>query len=79
MDMTRNKHNAWCCGSGGGVRSSFKDLSSFAAKERIEEALETKAEAIVSSCPFCLNQFKSNIENNGIQTFDISELIRKAI
>ncbi|MFW9879798.1 MAG: (Fe-S)-binding protein [Candidatus Thorarchaeota archaeon] len=78
-EMTRNSHNAWCCGSGGGVRSAFKELSSFAAKERIEEAKETKAEAIVSSCPFCLNQFKSNIEHNEIQVYDISELIRKAI
>lgn len=79
IEMTRNRHNAWCCGSGGGVRSAFKDLSSFAAKERIEEAKETKAEAIVSSCPFCLNQFKSNIDDNGIRTYDISEIIRKAI
>jgi len=79
IEMTRNRHNAWCCGSGGGVRSSFKDLSAFAAKERIEEAKETKASALVSCCPFCLNQFKNNIENNDIQAFDLSELIKKAI
>ncbi|MFW9864454.1 MAG: (Fe-S)-binding protein, partial [Candidatus Thorarchaeota archaeon] len=79
VEMIRNKENAWCCGSGGGVRSAFKDLSSFAARERIEEAKETDAQAIVSACPFCLNQFKSNIESNEIQAFDIAELIRKAI
>ncbi|MFX0081675.1 MAG: (Fe-S)-binding protein [Candidatus Hodarchaeota archaeon] len=79
IEMTRNRHNAWCCGSGGGVRSSFKDLSAFAAKERIEEAKETTAEAIVSCCPFCLNQFKNNIENNEIQALDLSELIKKAM
>ncbi|MHA1988092.1 MAG: (Fe-S)-binding protein [Promethearchaeota archaeon] len=79
VEMTRNKHNAWCCGSGGGVRSSFKDLSTFAANERIEEAKETKANALVSCCPFCLNQFKSNIENGEIQALDLSELINKAL
>ena len=79
IEMTRNRHNAWCCGSGGGVRSAFKELSAFAAKERIEEAKETTAEAIVSCCPFCLNQFKNNIENNDIQALDLSELIRKTI
>ncbi|MFX1490532.1 MAG: (Fe-S)-binding protein [Promethearchaeota archaeon] len=79
VEMIRNKENAWCCGSGGGVRSAFKELSSFAARERIEEAKETDAQAIVSACPFCLNQFKSNIESNEIQAFDIAELIRKAI
>ena len=79
MEMPRNKQNAWCCGSGGGVRSAFKDLSSFAANERIEEAKETTAEVIVSCCPFCLNQFKANIKDDEIKTFDLSELINKAI
>ncbi len=79
IEMPRNRQNAWCCGSGGGVRSAFKELSSFAANERIEEAKETTAEAIVSCCPFCLNQFKSNILDDGIKTYDLSELINKAI
>ena len=79
LEMNRNSHNAWCCGSGGGVRSSFKDLSSFAARERIEEAKETTAEAIVSCCPFCLNQFKANIKDNEIQALDLSEIVQKVI
>ncbi|MFW9901245.1 MAG: (Fe-S)-binding protein, partial [Candidatus Thorarchaeota archaeon] len=79
IEMPRNRQNAWCCGSGGGVRSAFKDLSSFAANERIEEAKETTAEALVSCCPFCLNQFKTNIKDDGIKTYDLSELINKAI
>jgi heterodisulfide reductase subunit D len=79
IEMTRNRHNAWCCGSGGGVRSSFKDLSTFAANERIKEAKETTANAIISCCPFCLNQFKANIQNNELQALDLSELVRKTI
>ncbi|MFX0082012.1 MAG: (Fe-S)-binding protein [Candidatus Hodarchaeota archaeon] len=79
IEMVRNRQNSWCCGSGGGVRSGFKDLSSFAANERIEEAKETGAEAMVSCCPFCLNQFKANVKNDEIQNFDLSELVNKAI
>ena len=79
VEMNRNRHNAWCCGSGGGVRSAFKDFSAFAAKERIEEAKETTAKAIVSCCPFCLNQFKENIKNNEIEALDISELVRNVL
>lgn len=79
VEMERNRENAWCCGSGGGVRSAFKDLSELAATERIQEALETGAEAIVSSCPFCLNQFKSNIKSKDIKAYDLSELIKKAL
>ncbi|MFX1468873.1 MAG: (Fe-S)-binding protein [Promethearchaeota archaeon] len=79
IEMPRNRQNAWCCGSGGGVRSAFKDLSSFAANERIEEAKESNTEALVSCCPFCLNQFKTNIKNDEIKTYDLSELVYKAI
>jgi Fe-S oxidoreductase len=79
IEMDRIKENAWCCGSGGGVRSAFKELSSFAAHERIEEAKRTGAAAIVSCCPFCLNQFKNNIQNNEIQTLDLSELVKRVL
>lgn len=79
VEMPRNRQNAWCCGSGGGVRSAFKDLSSFAAKERIEEAKGTESDALVSCCPFCLNQFKSNVKENDILPLDLSELVRKAL
>lgn len=78
IEMVRNRYNAWCCGSGGGVRSAFKDLSEFAADERIKEAEETHVEAIVSACPFCANQFKNN-DNNSLQVFDISELVRRVL
>ncbi|MFX1444402.1 MAG: hypothetical protein ACFFHV_13385 [Promethearchaeota archaeon] len=45
----------------------------------MEEAKETTAEAIVSCCPFCLNQFKANIKNNEIQALDLSEIVQKII
>ncbi|GAG68375.1 unnamed protein product [marine sediment metagenome] len=62
-----------------GIRPAFNELSAFAAKERIEEAKETTAEAIVSCCPFCLNQFKNNIKNNEIQALDLSELVKRVL
>ena len=78
-EMVRHKENAWCCGSGGGVRSAFKELSELAAIDRIQEAINSGAEAIVSSCPFCLNQFKTNINNDEIKVFDLSELVHKTL
>jgi Fe-S oxidoreductase len=77
--MPRNRHNAWCCGSGGGVRSAFKELSEYAGNERIEEAISTGADALASCCPFCMNQFKSIVKSKEIKVFDLSELVRKAI
>ena len=79
VEMVRTKQNAWCCGSGGGVRSAFKELSESAALSRIEEAKSTGAEILVSACPFCANQFKSNISANEINVLDIAEVIKKTI
>ncbi len=79
VEMPRNRHNAWCCGSGGGVRSAFKELSEYAGNERIEEAISTGADTLVSCCPFCLNHFKSIVKNKEIEVMDLSELVRKAI
>ena len=61
------------------LSKEIKDLSSFAANERIEEAKETGATAIVSCCPFCLNQFKNNIKNDEIQALDLSELVKRVL
>ena len=38
-----------------------------------------KLEKGVSSCPFCVNQFKNTLENGEIKVLDIAELIRRAI
>lgn len=78
-EMTRNKHNAWCCGAGAGVKAAFKKLANYAAKERLKEALETKAKILATSCPFCLLNFKETQKTTKIeiQIQDITELIQK--
>lgn len=53
VEMKRNRDNAWCCGSGGGVKSAFGEWALDIGKERLLEAASTDAEAIVSACPFC--------------------------
>ncbi|MCK5152688.1 MAG: hypothetical protein KAQ65_12630, partial [Candidatus Thorarchaeota archaeon] len=53
VEMETNKRYAHCCGSGGGVKSSCGDLADAISADRIEEALETGAEILVTTCPFC--------------------------
>ena len=77
-EMARNRFNAWCCGSGGGVKSAFKDLANFSALERIKEAKETtNATCIVSTCPFCYLNFEENSKNDNsrMEIMDLMELI----
>jgi Fe-S oxidoreductase len=42
-----------CCGAGGGVRASQKDLS-FAIRERkLKKLFKTEADIVLAACPFC--------------------------
>ncbi|MCF2136983.1 MAG: (Fe-S)-binding protein [Candidatus Thorarchaeota archaeon] len=53
VEMLTNRRYAHCCGSGGGVKSSFGDLADAVAANRIAEAEDTGAKILVTACPFC--------------------------
>ena len=57
IEMKRNRNNAWCCGAGGGVKSQFSELALDIAKDRIKEAIDTGADILTTSCPFCIGNF----------------------
>jgi Fe-S oxidoreductase len=80
-EMTRIKEYAWCCGAGGGVRESNPGFAEWTAMERIEEALSTGAEAIVTACPWCEQSFTSAVRESGgnLKVFDIVELVEQAM
>jgi len=61
-EMKRSRNNAWCCGAGGGVKSQFPDLSLRISKERIQEAIETNAKVLLTSCPFCIGNLNDSLE-----------------
>jgi Fe-S oxidoreductase len=61
VEMERIKEYAWCCGGGGGAFTAFKDFAQWTARERIEEAKDTGASMIVTSCPWC----ESNLRAGG--------------
>ena len=81
VEMVRTKDNAWCCGAGGGVRDAFREFALWTAGERLKEVELTGAEAIVSGCPHCKENFAEaiNMRRDKIKVYDISELILKAI
>ena len=80
-EMTRIKEYSWCCGAGGGVNESNPEFAKWAARERIEEAGSTGAEAIVTACPWCEKTFNEVIRESGsnLKVYDIVELAEKAI
>ncbi len=81
VEMERIREYSWCCGAGGGVREAYPDFAAWTALERIGEAKETGAEAIVSACGWCEKSFLDSINGSGdkLKILDIAELVQKAI
>ena len=85
IEMKRNRENAWCCGAGGGVKSQFPDLAIDISKERIGEAVESGAEILTTSCPFCIGNLQDAYDEMGkevkekILLVDIIDLIASKI
>ena len=75
-EMERIREWSWCCGSGGGVLEAFPELAEDTAKERLDEAKSTGAEALVTACPWCVRKFKDTLaETDGkIKIYDLIDL-----
>jgi heterodisulfide reductase subunit D len=68
VEMPQTREEAFCCGSGGGVRAHNKDLANFASDLRLKQVRSTKAEFLVTSCPFCERSFNQAQEALGGNT-----------
>ena len=71
--MENIKNKSRCCGSGGGVKSAYGDLSNSIARLRIREAEETDADLLVSACPFCKLNLSENSDD--LAVLDLSEFV----
>lgn len=84
VEMKRNKSNALCCGAGGG--QMFKEAEEGNKEvflERIEDALRTKADVVVTACPYCMvmmtDGLKYKNKEEQIKNYDIAELIEQTL
>ncbi len=81
VETIRTRENTWCCGAGRGTADAFPEFALWTALEKLKEVNETGAEALVSTCPFCKQNFKKATKKNGekLEVYDISEIILAAI
>ncbi len=80
IEMERNRSSALCCGAGGG--QMFKEAEEGDKEvfiERTEEALNTDAGIIATSCPFCMTMMTDGLKYKNkeeeIKNYDIAELV----
>ncbi|MFC1669763.1 (Fe-S)-binding protein [Spirochaetota bacterium] len=77
VELPRNRKNAWCCGSGGGVHEAFGEYSQWIAMERMEEVNFVKADTVVTSCPGCKGNLWGPCKANDVEIMDLAELVNQ--
>ncbi len=81
VEMPRNREYSRCCGAGGGLKAGFPEIQNKMAQRRIQEAMDTQAEQLVSCCPFCFQGLNIGIMGLSSQIVmkDISSLVAESI
>ncbi len=84
VEMARCKSFALCCGAGGG--QMFKEAEKGNKEvflERIEDAIDTKADIVATACPFCMVMMTDGIKYKNkeeeMKNFDLAELISQSM
>jgi Fe-S oxidoreductase len=83
VEMPDSRQESLCCGMGGGriwmetaKGERFSDI-------RLQQAIETGAEVLVTTCPYCISQFEDSRltlkESETLQIKDLTEVIQEVI
>jgi len=77
LELVEMKDTETCCGFGGTFAAKFKDISAAMAEQKIENALATSAEYIVSTEASCLMNLESYIKKHKlpIKTIHIADVL----
>ncbi len=82
-EMQRNRNRSFCCGGGGGRVWMEEKIGKRINNTRVQEALDTGAEALAAACPFCITMFEDGIkaveaqDHFGVE--DIAEILARAL
>jgi heterodisulfide reductase subunit D len=80
-ELPRNREDCQCCGGGGNLEMIDAALSAKIAGRKIEEVLETGAQAVVTSCQQCVRTMTTYVRRNKIplEVLDITQLVHRAL
>ncbi len=65
-EMELNMSFSFCCGGGGGVATNFQKRALKTAVERVEQALETESDILVSTCPMCVLHMQNALKSGKV-------------
>jgi heterodisulfide reductase subunit D len=77
VEMQYIKNRARCCGAGGGVKSGYPKDALEISKIRVQEAIDTGADILLTSCVFCKYNFLDAVKdmNASIEVLNTEDLV----
>ena len=83
VEMPHCRSESLCCGAGGGRMWMEEEPSQRVSRLRVKDALATKADIVVTACPFCMQMFEdatSGLElEKPLEVLDLVELLERAV
>lgn len=81
VELPANRENCTCCGGGGNLEMIDADLAAEIARRKVEEVLETGAEAVVTACQQCVRTIATSARRQklDLKVMDITELVVRAV
>jgi Fe-S oxidoreductase len=83
VELAETKLDSTCCGMGGGRVWMETEKEERFSNIRVEQAIETGAEELVTSCPYCITALEDSRlvlnQADNIQIKDITEILQEVI
>ncbi|MBN1368240.1 MAG: (Fe-S)-binding protein [Dehalococcoidales bacterium] len=83
LEMFDSRRESLCCGGGGGGIWMDRKKGERFADIRVEQAVATGAEVLVTACPYCIINFEDSrltLENcDALEVKDITEIVQEVI
>jgi Fe-S oxidoreductase/nitrate reductase gamma subunit len=84
VEMERSRNTGFCCGGGGGHMWIEEQPGTTKINQmRLEDAIKTGAETVVTACPYCLQMFEESIEHkemkDSMKAKDLAEIVEAAM
>ena len=81
VELAQARESCRCCGGGGNLEMIDAQLAAGISRQKIEEVLNTGAQAVVTSCQQCVRTMLTHVRRNKIEleVLDIVQLIYRAL
>ena len=81
VELPNSQEKCYCCGGGGNLEMIDAELSAEITKRKIDEVLQTGAQAVVTACQQCVRTMTTYVRRNKVplEVMDITQLVHRAL